>query len=72
MAPSANKPSEGQLNLEYAKRILATVKERRRVELHRRLFELEALPVSHPADLALRDDLSKHLRAELKSLDEDK
>lgn len=64
-------PSEGQLNLEYAKRILATVKDRRRAELHRRLFELASLPVSHPVDLALRDDLNKHLRAELKQLDDD-
>jgi hypothetical protein len=70
MATTTNK-SEAQLNLQSAKRILDTVKERRRAELHRRLFELASLPVSHPVDLALRDDLSKHLRAELKHLDDD-
>ena len=68
--PATNdRTSEVQMSLQYAQRVAAAVKARRKAELQRRLNELEALPVSHPVDISLRDDLLAQVRAELKHLD---
>jgi hypothetical protein len=70
--PATNdRTSEVQMNLAYAQQVAATVKARRKAELQRRMTELKSLPVTHPVDLALRDDLLEHCRAELKTLDDE-
>lgn len=70
-ATSNDRTSQVQMNLQYAQEVEKAVKARRRKELQRRLDELDGLPVSHPVDVALREDLLKHVRAEIKSLDEE-
>lgn len=42
--------------------------DRHRAELRLRLAELDALPVTHPTDVALRDDLRREVCAQLKQL----
>jgi small-conductance mechanosensitive channel len=69
-ATSHDRTSEVQLNLQYAQRVAAEVKARRRAVLQRRISELNDLPVTHPVDISLRDDLLREVRAELKSIDE--
>jgi hypothetical protein len=64
--------SQVQMNLEYAKRVEIAVKERRRKELQRRLDELDSLPVVHAVDVALRDDLIREVRAQMKALEGEK
>ena len=63
------------MNLQYAKQIAAKVatvgKDRRRRELQRRLEELDSLPVVHPADVALRDDLLREVRAQITQLEDE-
>lgn len=70
-ATSKDRTSEVQMSLQYAQQVAAAVKARRQAELRKRLNELNALPISHPADVALRDDLLREVRAQLKHLDEE-
>lgn len=58
------------MSLKYAQQVSAAVRQRRRDALLKRRAELEALPVTHPRDVELRDELVRGVNAEIKQLDE--
>lgn len=58
------------MSLKYAQHVAAEVKGRRKAALERRRQELLELPVTHPQDVDLRDDLVRQVNAQLKQLDD--
>lgn len=60
--------SEVQISLKYAQNVAEVVRTRRIAELKKRRDDLQALPVRHPVDVELRDDLLRKIQAELKQL----
>lgn len=69
--PSDARTSEVQMSLNYAKKVAAEVKERRRLELQRKRANLVSLPLVCAADLELRRELIQQCDQELKGLDSD-
>ena len=64
--PHKGQTSDGQMNL--TSQVTRAANDRHRAELRLRLAELDALPVTHPTDVALRDDLRREVCAQLKQL----
>jgi hypothetical protein len=65
---SSNRCSEAQISLKYAQNVADVVRARRIEELKKRREDLQSLPVTHPVDVELRDDLLRKIQAELKQL----